>query len=217
METDTFVRDCWDGFAPLAEDALEVERAIYESLEQDLASSWDEECKKYEDTVSVKIDGKVVERPRRNYINREARVEDPSLFPYHSACYALLDAYDNLYESLDQEPVPKDAVPTFCYPPPPHYPATPRAMDEVQGFLPCSVRAIAAGVLQMNQSEGTDDSALAFTALVDDVSMALWLDIERGGNRGSLEAYYSAGREFMLHVFHREQVQYGPVVSGFLQ
>jgi hypothetical protein len=216
METDTFVRDSWDGFAPFAEEELEAERGIYESLERDIASSWEEECKKYEETASVEIDGKTVERPRRNYINREARVEDPSLFPYHSACYALLDAYDNLYESLDQEPVPKDAVPTFCYPPPPHYPAVPRVSDEVQGFLPCSVRAIAAGVLQLNQSEGRANSENMLTQLVEHALMVLWMDIERGDDRGSLQHYLQVsenGFDFANNFF-RNQIQYGPVVSG---
>ena len=149
----------WDGFDPLSKEVIGSECLIYENLAKNLSGEWERECAKYEETMTVKFDGKKKKKvPRRNYINKEARVEDPSLFPYHSSCYALLDAYDNLYDKPNEQPVSKDAVSPHSFPPPPVYPTRPRADDAISGFLPCTLRSVAAAIFRLEQIQGLMDA-----------------------------------------------------------
>jgi len=65
---------------------------------------WAEEVKKYEQMIEIKFKGKLVQVPRRNYYNKRGQVDDPTMFPYHTACYPLLDCYDCLYEDREFQP-----------------------------------------------------------------------------------------------------------------
>lgn len=149
----------WDGFSLFHKELLDDECLIYEELAKALSDEWEKECAKYEETMTVKFDGKKKKKvPRRNYINKDALIQDTSLFPYHSSCYALLDAYDNLYKRPRDQPVSRDAVPAHCFPPHPVYPAQPRADDDIAGYLPCSFRSIAASIFRLVQIEGLLDA-----------------------------------------------------------
>ena len=58
---------------------------------------WEEESCRYEELVERKSEfpsRRPKEIPRRNYFNTEGVVQDMTLFPYHTSCYPLLDAYD---------------------------------------------------------------------------------------------------------------------------
>eukprot|EP00977_Amphora_coffeiformis_P005556 scaffold1170_cov174-Amphora_coffeaeformis.AAC.40 len=159
----------WDGFTPLSKEVIDSECLIYENLAKRLSDEWERECAKYEDTMNVKFDGKKKKKkvPRRNYVNREARIKDPSLFPYHSSCYALLDAYDNLYDKTNQQPVSKDAVPPHCFPPPPVYPTRPRADGDISGFLPCTFRSVAAAIFRLEQVQEFFDAGDELSKYMD--------------------------------------------------
>jgi hypothetical protein len=84
---------------------IEVVRAVGEIKEtmQNIEKQWDEEVSKYEETVMIQTDDRPTEQLRRNYRNPAGIIEDPSLFPYHSACYALLDCYDTHDDESDQD------------------------------------------------------------------------------------------------------------------
>lgn len=70
---------------------IEMFQAVYNaSLEE-----WHCEVSMYEETFSD-LDAstsQTVEFPRRNYPNDECKVKDTKLYPYHNACYLLIDAY----------------------------------------------------------------------------------------------------------------------------
>jgi hypothetical protein len=92
------------------------ERIRYSNVEQKVAElrqitaqmqgMWNDEVKQYEQLMEVKIKGKgkIHNVPRRNYYNSRGEVNDPTMFPYHTACYPLLDCYDCLYEDRDFQP-----------------------------------------------------------------------------------------------------------------
>jgi hypothetical protein len=106
------------------ESLLEAAVETFRMLEMAQQSEWDAECATYEayepflsssnpatavtDSAVVDVDvdtsaGKAGERPRRNYVNSLGTVDDPDLYPYHTALYPLLDAYDPLYLDSDDE------------------------------------------------------------------------------------------------------------------
>lgn len=102
---------------------LAYERMRYRDVEQKVAElrqitaqmqgMWNDEVKQYEKLMEVKIKGKgkILKVPRRNYYNSRGEVKDPTMFPYHTACYPLLDCYDCLYEDRDFQPTyEKNAV-----------------------------------------------------------------------------------------------------------
>lgn len=84
---------------------IDVLRAVGEikATMQNIEKLWDEEVSKYEETIMVQTDDRTTEQLRRNYRNPAGIIEDPSLFPYHSACYALLDCYDTHDDESDQD------------------------------------------------------------------------------------------------------------------
>lgn len=152
----------WDNFALFTKEELEAECLIYDDLEKENTASWEDECQKYEKTMSVVIDHKKKRVPRRNYINKEAKLQDETLFPYHASCYSLLDAYECLYDNPKQQPVSKAAVPTSSFPPPPVYNGPARMMPEIQGYLPCSLRSIAGAIFRISQVNGGQNASYFF-------------------------------------------------------
>ena len=95
-------------YEPLDVDTLKADVQVFEQLRQELDEEWKTESDKYYETIAlVPYDGE--EKPRRNYANPQGIVEDKSLFPYHDSCYALLDAYDGMYENFDQQPIHPDS------------------------------------------------------------------------------------------------------------
>jgi hypothetical protein len=87
------------------ESILEAAVKAYGIIESVLEKQWEEECAKYEEFEPVlNIPGFAVDgqRPRRNYANPEGTIQDPTLYPYHTSLYPLLDAYDPLYEEEEE-------------------------------------------------------------------------------------------------------------------
>ena len=73
-----------------------------------LEKSWDEEVAKYEETIMVRTDDdKSRCLLRRNYPNDAGIIDDTSLFPYHPACYAMLDCYET-HSNESAENIPSD-------------------------------------------------------------------------------------------------------------
>lgn len=70
----------------------------------EMHSTWSEEIKKYEQLIPVKVKRTVQHVPCRNYYNSRGEVDDPTMFPYHTACYPLLDCYDCVYEDREFQP-----------------------------------------------------------------------------------------------------------------
>jgi len=136
--------------------SIQVELEKLSQVQESIAGAWEEECQKYEETMQLMVrvvqdeDGhgatgwfvstveeQEQEVPRRNYFNSSGAdggrkfLQDESLFPYHSSCYNLLDAYDCLYYEHgeeqqqeggergheEQQPMPKNAVRPTSSPP----------------------------------------------------------------------------------------------------
>lgn len=202
----------WKGFAPFSNHALEAETERFVALEKEMAAAWEEECAKYEQTMTAVVNGESMQVPRRNYINKDARVEDPTLFPYHSSCYALLDAYDNLYHSPNEQPVSKDAVPAQCFPPPPAYIEHRRADDELSSFLPCSIRAIAASIFQLAQVEGLfEPHANILDVMHDLYGKGVEHDVTMEQGRCSLDEMFRSVEWRLPSCFKSSPLQTGPV------
>lgn len=128
-------------YEPLPYHLIDEEIVILEGVYESMSRLWEEECQKYEETMEVRVDDKKLTVPRRNYLNEKGTVEDDSLFPYHTACYPLLDAYDCIYEEdQSQQPISSKAFRRhpFVTPQERH----PEEITDVQGFMPCSVKAI---------------------------------------------------------------------------
>jgi len=96
-------------YKPLSYAAVHQEIETLKDVSAEISREWQEEVSLYEETIRHKF--KHV--PRRNYRNDENIVTDTKLYPYHTACYPLLDAYDQRMNS-----------------------------QEVPGCLPCSLEAI---------------------------------------------------------------------------
>ena len=134
--------------------SIQVELEKLSQVQESIAGAWEQECQKYEETMELMVsvvqdeDGRGAtgwfvstveeqeqEVPRRNYFNSSGAdggtkfVQDESLFPYHSSCYNLLDAYDCLYYEYgeeqqqegggkqEQQPMPRNAVRPISSPP----------------------------------------------------------------------------------------------------
>lgn len=131
---------------------VQDEAVQFECTKTEMNRLWDDEGSAYEQTMEVKVNttnsSKTFFVPRRNYINAAGVVQDTSLFPYHTAMYPLLDAYDCLYEphqfQSKEEPVDEDAY-RYC----PSYPIQDRLLDqdmEVEdnlfGYIPSTMQAV---------------------------------------------------------------------------
>jgi hypothetical protein len=144
-------------FVPLPHDLIVEETRLFGKVQADWTAAWEEECLLYEQTMTMSINSQSTVVPRRNYLNAEGVVTDTNLFPYHAACYPLLDAYDCLYEEDEDSlvgsgtvaanhvnnPISADAIRKCDYVPLAHrrrysfgHPIL------VQGFMPCSTLAI---------------------------------------------------------------------------
>ena len=143
-ESESGLLTCYEPISPAAirgED--EVLRAVASASWQE----WQAEVSKYE---QERVEGG--ERvPNRNYPNPEGRVTDSELFPYHTSCYPLLDAYSFIAEDrvprYDQPIVPPISPPRLFLP----------LIPSIPGTLPCSPPAIEISILgQLN----TDKMAL---------------------------------------------------------
>lgn len=87
---------------------IEVLRAVSEIKDamRALEKRWDEEVAKYEETIMVRTDDdKSRCLLRRNYPNDAGIVDDTSLFPYHDACYAMLDCYETHNDDFTSDSV----------------------------------------------------------------------------------------------------------------
>ncbi|KAL9181415.1 hypothetical protein ACHAXT_010220 [Thalassiosira profunda] len=86
--------------APTASPILE-EGARLRQIRSSLAELWQEEVQLYESGVllTVRGDGSVVGEQPRNRPNLEGVVENERIFPYHTAVYPLLDAYDSIRDA----------------------------------------------------------------------------------------------------------------------
>ena len=93
----------------------EVERL--HKVQEEMAMAWKLEVEKYEQEITLKSGDEVPKVHRRNYFNIDGVVQDPDLFPYHDACYPLIDAYDCLYSTCKEQPFQKGAVRPFYVPP----------------------------------------------------------------------------------------------------
>jgi hypothetical protein len=89
-------KDAMYGYRRLQE--LEVINAVQElkATMENIERLWDEEVARYEESVMVNT--KFLSR--RNYPNTTGTVQDSSLFPYHTACYSLMDCYDRLNDGF---------------------------------------------------------------------------------------------------------------------
>jgi len=99
-------------YIPISEEEVEECVATYERLMKEVQEEWEIESRKYEETLANPTgDGDPI--PRRNYANPTGTIQDPSLFPYHDSCYALLDCYDGLYvedEEMMEQPIPSNSI-----------------------------------------------------------------------------------------------------------
>jgi hypothetical protein len=92
----------WGEWHEVSYDRLEGEMQLFRQVHSSLQDLWIKETKKYEKTMKVTIDDnwgmgrKTLVVPRRNYFNSQGIVQDPTLFPYHTSCYNLMDCYDRL-------------------------------------------------------------------------------------------------------------------------
>ncbi|GKY93881.1 hypothetical protein MPSEU_000355000 [Mayamaea pseudoterrestris] len=120
-----------DWYQPLNSELLQLQCESFQQLKAQIDQEWEEETAKYEQLITIETipqDGKTITmepiRPRRNYANPQGIVEDPSMYPYDTALYPLLDAYDALYvdkighsiTSLLKHPIPFDSIPPCLLP-----------------------------------------------------------------------------------------------------
>ena len=130
-------------YEPIPYELIEEEMKVLAQVQELMDQLWEEECQKYEETMQVVVDGQNLTVPRRNYFNEDATVKDETLFPYHAQYYSLLDAYDCLYETGQDQPISKNAVR------PNSEPFEARAIlshdfeiDNFQGYMPVSMEAM---------------------------------------------------------------------------
>lgn len=95
------------GFKPLSYTAVRQEVATFQAVSADNTDEWQREVNMYEETF-YDLDtftSQIVEMPRRNYPNNACKVKDTELYPYHDACYPLIEAYTQ----TAREPNPLEA------------------------------------------------------------------------------------------------------------
>ena len=82
-------------YRPLEYTAVRQEVETLKNLSVANLEEWKQEESVYEESFyDLDSNGShVVETPRRNYQNDRCKVKDPTLYPYHDACYPLLEAY----------------------------------------------------------------------------------------------------------------------------
>lgn len=128
---------------------VQVEVDISDVVSQEMESVWEKECSKYGESIKVVIDGKSKKVPRRNYANAMGNVTDPTLYPYHTSCYPLLDAYDHLYAGVKQ-PIEKIVVQPCPVPLDVRQDALDRGDFTLQGYMPSSLHCIVEVLVQNN-------------------------------------------------------------------
>lgn len=152
-------------FVPL--DLTEIMDQIpkYKEFMEEIQTRWEEESVRYEESIRTRLSGSnsPQEIPRRNYANPKGLVQDTTLYPYHSSCYALLDAYDHLYAPDQPQPVPRNSI----------MPKVQGAWEEhnrlhaeqheedgqdVADFLLCSLQSIMAVFFQRQRNPIPDDN-----------------------------------------------------------
>lgn len=117
----------------------EVERL--REVQEEMAMAWKLEVEKYEQEMTLNSGDGFPKVPRRNYFNIDGVVQDPDLFPYHDACYLLIDAYDCLYSTREEQPFQKGTVRPFYVPPNSRISLGPNE-SYLDGHLPNSLVAI---------------------------------------------------------------------------
>lgn len=178
--TTTSVAAC---YTPMEESEVDGVMALFQSLEGSLDKEWEDECAKYEQFETVRNIPGATYRPRRNYANRDGTVQDPLLYPYHTALYPLLDAYDPLFVDTKQ-PMERNVI----------QPCSIRIADrvyrnqydddeedddddeeiEVEGYTPASVQSTVRALVQESLSPREyecGDFFLLLQSVIDD-SMA---------------------------------------------
>ena len=98
-------------YMPLSYAAVHQELDTLKDVSAEISREWQEEVRMYEETM-MDSSSRTEQVPRRNYRNDENIITDTKLYPYHTACYPLLDAYDQ------------------------------ETTNEIPGYLPCSPEAI---------------------------------------------------------------------------
>lgn len=98
-------------YMPLSYAAVHQELDTLKEVSAEISREWQEEESMYEETM-MDSSSRTEQVPRRNYRNDENIITDTKLYPYHTACYPLLDAYDQ------------------------------ETTNEIPGYLPCSPEAI---------------------------------------------------------------------------
>jgi hypothetical protein len=78
---------------------------VLHDLRKSLIREWSDESFKYEQEGS--FGNEQASLPRRNFMNASGLVHDTALYPYDSAFYPLLDAYDQLYLDQSHDPYAK--------------------------------------------------------------------------------------------------------------
>lgn len=149
------------------------ERAVIDAVKElkdtmaEIQQSWDKEVLQYEKIMLVSTMSGTKRLARRNYPNKEGTVGDESLFPYHSACYPLLDAYDGLEE--DYTPWPGVVPPVLPHRDDRssrlHDPNTPVLPSS---YLPCSTDAVIRSL--QNLSSVPERSTIALKLLKHSMS-----------------------------------------------
>jgi len=156
-------------YEPIPYRCIETEIDALKEVQESVQLAWEQECELYGQTMKLNImkrsndddddDDRTQQEqeeedvPRRNYFNPQGTVQDERLFPYHSSCYSLIDAYDCLYyENGGQQPMPEHSVRM-------EYssestildrvvkPSRRGGFDMVQEFMPASVQAIQISLL----------------------------------------------------------------------
>ena len=104
-------------FQPLSYTAIQREVETLQAVSAASMEEWQREISMYEEMIQ-ETNPKILHFnvvPRRNYPNKGKEVKDPELFPYHTACYSLIEAYEqNETESII----------------PGHLPCTPHSVNE---------------------------------------------------------------------------------------
>jgi hypothetical protein len=144
-------RPLLQGYERLSSAEVQIQADLADVVSREMESIWEEECAKYEETIAVIIDGKSRKVPRRNYANQKGEVTDPTLYPYHTSCYPLLDAYDHLYDGPGQkQPIEALAVQPCPVPLDVRQDTLDRGNFNLQGYLPSSLHCIIETMVQNN-------------------------------------------------------------------
>jgi hypothetical protein len=144
-------RPLLQSYERLSSAKVQIQADLAHVVSQEMNSIWEEECAKYEETITVVIDGKSRKVPRRNYANLKGDVTDPTLYPYDTSCYPLLDAYDHLYDGPGQkQPIEALAVQPCPVPLDVRQDALNRGNFNIQGYMPSSLHCIVETMVQNN-------------------------------------------------------------------